>query len=581
MASVSEVLVEFLAAQQVDEGVPFFGGVFAIFGHGNVAGLGPALGQGTLPVIRPHNEQGMGMAAVAYAKAHRRRRAFVCTTSIGPGATNLVTPAAVAHVSRLPVLLLLGEAFADRGPDPVLQQLEHPDDPSRTANDCFRPVARYFDRIGRPEQLIPSLEQAMGILTDPVDAGPAVLALPQDVQVEPLEVAPAHLQSRRWPIRRPRPDAAELATAARMVAASRRPFLVVGGGAVYAGAEEPVAAWMNAGVPAATTHAGRDAVSSRHPQMLGGLGATGTEPANRAVREADLVVIVGSRMTDFTTGSRALFEDRPRLHVNVNPKDASKHGAVPLVADAWEGLEALRALGLPPVDPDWSARWAEAARAWWEARAEEPRGELLTDGQVLDGVAGWAQPDTTVVAASGSIPAEMQKRWRGPAGVGTHVEYGFSAMGYELAGALGVKLARPGREVVALLGDGAYLMLNGELETAARLGVQLIAVVFDNGGFGCIHRLQGASQGPSFANLIGRRVDLVAHARSLGARAVAAGDGQSLRSALDDAREHAGVSVVVVPTDPDAGTGSGGAPWRVPGATGPGFAPFGAGEPGS
>lgn len=570
--TVSEVLTRFLAAQHVESDeapspVPFFGGVFAIFGHGNVAGLGPALGRGTLPVYRAHNEQGMGLASVAYAKAHRRRRAMVCTTSIGPGATNLVTPAAAAHVSRLPVLLLLGEAFASRGPDPVLQQTEHRDDPSRTVNDCFRPVARYFDRITRPDQVLPSLEAAMRVLTDPVETGPVVLALPQDVQVAALSPPDGGMAPRTWRIRAPAPDPEEMRRARDAVAGARRPLLVVGGGAVYAGAERQVVELMDRGVPACSTHAGRDALPSDHPLMLGGVGVTGSGAANQAVQDADLLVVVGSRLTDFTTGSRDLFDRTPCLHVNVDPRDAHKHGAQTLVADARHGLAELVRAGSFAPDPTWTEAVRASAADWWQRLEEDPWTEPLTDGRVLDVVAQWARADTTVVASSGSIPGELQKRWRGPAGVGTHVEYGFSTMGYEIAGALGVKMAHPEREVVSLVGDGAYLMLNGELESAVSMGRKIIAVLFDNGGFGCIHRLQRTTDGPHFGNLRHRPVDFVAHASSLGAQAERVHGGrESLRAALDRARACDRAAVVVVETDPEGSTGAGGWPWLVPGA---------------
>jgi len=566
--TVAEALVRFVSAQEAPSGVPACGGVFAIFGHGNVAGMGPALARSKLPLHRAHNEQAMALAATAYAKAHRRGRFMACTTSIGPGATNLVTAAATARVNRLPLLLLTGEAFATRRVDPALQQVERDDDPSVTANDCLRPVSAYFDRIHRPEQLAPALERTFEVLFDPRATGPVTLCLPQDVQVELVDLPDEFFASRRWDFRRPPPDPTELTRAADAVRRVRRVLIVAGGGVRYASAEAELASFSSTtGIPVVETPAGRGvSASSRN---LGSLGVTGTGPGNRAAREAELILAIGTRLTDFTTGSRALFEGKPVVHVNVDPRDAGKLRAATVVADAAAGITALHeALSGYEVDVEWASGLESEADAWWSKLREPTTAGRPSDGAVVDAVWRWARRDTTVVAASGSIPGELQKRWKTRRPDEVHLEYGYSCMGYEIAGALGVKIARPEAEVAALVGDGAYLMLNSELETSVALDRKIVVVLLDNGGFGCIHRLQRSVDSPLHGNLRARRepgdVDFVAHARSLGCEAEAVGDIAELEAALDRARGAGRTYVIVVPTDPDRGTVEGGSAWDVP-----------------
>ena len=576
---MAEALVRFLAAQKIaDERgrtVPLFGGVFAIFGHGNVAGLGPALHayKSTLPTLRAHNEQAMALAAIAYAKAHARRRMMACTTSIGPGATNMVTAAALAHVNRLPVLLLPGDTFADRRPDPVLQQVENFGDPTVTANDTFRPVARYWDRITRPEQILVSAPAALRVLLDPADCGPAVLALPQDVQAEAFDCPPEFLAERVHAIRRPNPDAAELARAAEILRGARRPMIVVGGGVKYALAEAALAKFAGArGIPCAETQAGKGAIAWNHPANAGALGVTGTGAANALAAEADAVLAIGTRLADFPTASRTIFRD-PKvklIQLNVGAFDAAKHGAIPFVADAREGLAALDAkLGRWKAPPAWTAKAARAGRRWAKvaAAAMAPAPGLPTDAQVLGVVNRVAlEGPHTMVCAAGGLPGELHKLWRASDSASYHLEYGYSCMGYEIAGGLGAKLAHPGREVFVLVGDGSYLMMNSEIATSVALGAKLTVVVLDNRGFACIGRLQKATGGVAFNNRLDDAhppVDFAVHALSLGAEATKVDDLPSLELALRAAKRARTTQVIVIDTDPVRGTAEGGAWWDV------------------
>jgi 3D-(3,5/4)-trihydroxycyclohexane-1,2-dione acylhydrolase (decyclizing) len=576
--TAAEAVIRFLAAQRTEVAgriVPLFGGVFAIFGHGNVAGLGPALQAAgrRLPTFRAHNEQAMAHAAIAYAKAHARRRMMACTSSIGPGATNMVTAAAVAHVNRLPVLFLPGDVFAGRGPDPVLQQVEHFGDPTLSANDCFRPVSRFFDRITRPEQILSSLPAALRVLTDPAECGPATIAFPQDVQTEALEVPEAFLRPRLHRIRAPEPDARELAEAAAALSRARRPLVIAGGGVKYAGAEGALAAFAEAhGLPVAETQAGKGSLAWDHPCNVGGIGVTGAASANALAAVADLVLAIGTRLQDFTTGSRALFPQARLIGLNVAAFDAAKHGAQPLVADAGRGLAALgAALGGWRAPQGWTRR-ARSLAARWQARVERltappRRGALPTDAQVLGAVNRALPKGGIVVAAAGGLPGELHKLWRASDAAAYHLEYGFSCMGYEIAGGLGAKLAMPEREVVVLLGDGSYLMMNSEIATSVALGARLTVVLLDNRGFGCIHRLQKATGGAPFNNLLAASapaIDFAAHARSLGAEAHAVEGIAALEAALPRAFRARRTTVLVVATDPEAATVEGGAWWDVP-----------------
>ncbi|TNE64373.1 MAG: 3D-(3,5/4)-trihydroxycyclohexane-1,2-dione acylhydrolase (decyclizing) [Alphaproteobacteria bacterium] len=583
--TMGQALARFLAAQYTfvnGEREPLFAGVFAIFGHGNVAGFGEALAdvQDRLPTWRAHNEQAMAHTAIAFAKASNRRRMMACTTSVGPGATNMVTAAALAHVNRLPVLFLPGDTFASRRPDPVLQQVENFGDPTVVANDSFRPVSRYFDRISRPEQLITSLTQAMRILTDPADCGPVTLCLPQDVQAEAYDYPASLFEERVHGVRRQGPDGDELTAAVELLKAAEAPMIIAGGGVHYSGATETLAVFAERhGMPVGETQAGKSALLDDHPASVGGIGVTGTEAANGFARKADVVLMVGTRLSDFTTGSRSLFEREGVrfIGLNVAAFDAVKHRAQPLVSDAKLGLEALdRALGTPK---DAGKRLAEirAAKADWRetiAPILAPTEALLpTDAQVLAVVNDAAGPNDTVVAAAGGLPGELHKLWRAK-GVGTyHLEYGFSCMGYEIAGGLGVKMAKPDGDVFVMVGDGSYMMLNSELSTSVLMGRKLIVILLDNGGYGCISRLQKATTGTPFNNLfdVGTRtdgerpvIDFVAHARSLGAIAEEVETLAGLPAAIQRARAADRSTVLVLESDPQVSTGAGGTWWDVP-----------------
>ena len=579
---------------ELDDGsvVPYCAGVWAIFGHGNVAGLGEALAaqRDALPplrVYRAHNEQAMAHAAIAYAKANFRQRIMAVTTSIGPGATNLLTAAALAHVNRLPVLLLPGDVFASRAPDPVLQQVEDFQAGDISVNDAFRPLVRYFDRITRPEQILTALPRAVQVMTDPATCGPVCLALPQDVQTMAFDCPASFLEPALLHIRRPAPDARELSAATALLCAARRPLVVAGGGVLYSRAGATLAAWATAhGVPVAETQAGKGSLSWDHALNVGAVGVTGSPAANALAADADLVIAIGSRLQDFTTGSHALFApDSKCLAVNVQALDAGKRGSVALVADARVVLAALRP-GRWRADPAWTSR-AQTLAALWNERvtaitlAAPPAGELPCDAEVIGAVresAGASDPASDspfhdiVVCAAGTLPAELHKLWRSAQPGNHHVEYGYSCMGYEIAGGLGVKLARPEREVIVMVGDGSYLMLNSEIATSVMLGLKLIVVVLDNRGFGCIQRLQLASGSPRFNNLLEDSVDeegsdvhidFAAHARSLGAEAVHVGNVAELKAAMQRARAAPRTQVIVIDTSPWRTTPDGGAWWEV------------------
>lgn len=581
--TASQALVRYLAAQEIEPGIPFIAGVWAIFGHGNVAGLGEALATAgdRLPTWRGHNEQGMAHAAIAFAKASNRRRAMAVTTSIGPGATNLVTAAATAHVNRLPLLLLPGDVFASRAPDPVLQQIEDFRDGTVSANDCFRPVSRYFDRITRPEQLLTALPRAFATMTDPAECGPATLSLCQDVQAQAHDWPERFFEPRLRRPRRPRPDTVELRTALGAIRSARRPLIVAGGGVHYAQATETLRELVEAhGLPVAETQAGKSALAWDHPLNLGPLGVTGSSAANAAAAAADLIIAVGTRLTDFTTGSWSLFAhpERRILQVNAAAYDAAKHAAIPLVCDAGAGLEALtEGLGdWRAPEPDGAGGAHTSARSAWNAAVDAatapPGGNSLpSDGQVIGAVQRGTGPDTVLVCAAGGLPGELHKLWRATRPNGYHLEYGYSCMGYEIAGGLGVKMALPEREVVVMVGDGSYLMMNSELATSVMLGVKIIVVVLDNRGFGCIHRLQAAVGGARFNNLLDDtslgtppRVDFVTHARALGAVAEKADSIEALEQALARARDRDRSCCIVIDTDPAAATEAGGHWWDVP-----------------
>jgi len=581
--TAAQATVRWLAAQQVElDGakVAFFAGVWAIFGHGNVAGLGEALygARDTLPTYRAHNEQAMAHAAIAYAKQMRRRRAMVCTASIGPGATNMVTAAALAHANRLPVLFLPGDVFAGRGPEPVLQQIEDFADGAVSANDCFRPVSRYFDRMTRPEQLLVALPRAMAVLTDPATCGPVTLAFCQDVQAEAYDWPDTFFAERLWRFRRPPPEPAVIADLAGRVRAAGAPLLIAGGGVLYSGAEAALADFAAAHrLPVAETQAGKGALRWDHPTALGSIGVTGSSAANAAAAAADLVIGIGTRLQDFTTGSRALFAnpDRALVQINVQPYDAYKHGAAPVVGDALAVIEALGAALAGWAAPSgWVDRGRVGMAAWnRDVEAVTGRGKAAfpSDAQVIGAVRRVVGDDAVVVCAAGGLPGELHKLWRVARPGGYHVEYGYSCMGYEIAAGLGVKLAEPDRDVVVMLGDGSYLMMNSEIASAAMLGLKLTIVVLDNRGFGCIDRLQRSTGSAGFNNLLADalqaappQIDLAAHAASLGARCQAVAGAEALEAALARVLAEGGVNVVVIETDPATSTAAGGTWWDVP-----------------
>jgi 3D-(3,5/4)-trihydroxycyclohexane-1,2-dione acylhydrolase (decyclizing) len=557
-------------------------GVFAIFGHGNVAGLGEALEDSTdeMPVYRAHNEQSMAHAAIAYAKASRRQRIMACTSSVGPGATNMVTAAAVAHVNRLPVLLLPGDTFANRLPDPVLQQVEDFSNPTVTANDCFRPVSRYWDRIMRPEQLLQTLPQAMAVLTDPVECGPVTIALPQDIQAEVFEFPESFFERQVHRVIRPGADLQSLNAAAELIASAKRPLLVAGGGVHYSGASKSIGEFATKfGIPVAETQAGKGTLRWDHPACVGSLGVTGSSAANQLAEDADLLIAVGTRLQDFTTGSGLLVRkpDCKMLSINVARHDLHKRGAIALQGDANRCINELSdAITTSAVDASWKGRTAELQSEWnatYENVTAATDADLPSDAQVLGVVSDTFPENATVVCAAGGLPGELHKLWRSTDEMNYHVEYGYSCMGYEIAGGMGVKMATPERDVVVMVGDGSYLMLNSEIATSIALRQKITIVVLDNRGFGCINRLQTSLGGKGYNNLMessyedaedAPSIDFAQHAAALGANAEKVSGLSDLGPALQRAKESSRTAVVVIDTDPVPSTAEGGTWWDVP-----------------
>ena len=579
--TMAQAVTRFLTRQKTEIGgrtVPLFGGVFAIFGHGNVAGLGEALYQvrDELPTFRAHNEQGMAHAAIAYSKASFRRRMMAVTSSIGPGATNMVTAAALAHVNRIPLLLLPGDVFANRAPDPVLQQVESFSDGTISANDVFRPVSRYFDRITRPEQIINALGRAMQVLTDPAECGPVTLALCQDVQAEAFDYPERLFQEQVWLPRRIAPDARELDRAVAALKAAQKPVIIAGGGALYSEASDTLRAFAEKhGIPVMETQAGKSTLPHDHPLNMGSVGVTGSSASNLLAEQADLVLAVGSRLQDFTTGSWALFkaEEVRIIGLNVQLFDAAKHRALPLIADAKVGLEQLEAkLGGWKTADAWVAT-AKSAKENWLGAAKavtDPTNAIPSDAQVIGAVHRARGSGATLVCAAGGLPGELHKLWPAGAPGSYHLEYGYSTMGYEIAGGLGVKLAKPEADVIVMVGDGSYMMANSELSSSVMLGAKLTVVVLDNGGFGCINRLQMATGGANFNNLLKDArhevmpaIDFVMHARSMGAVARKAASIAELEAMLKEAEADDRTSVIVIDTDPLIATEAGGHWWDV------------------
>jgi 3D-(3,5/4)-trihydroxycyclohexane-1,2-dione acylhydrolase (decyclizing) len=590
--SMAQALVKYLAALRVemDDGSiqPYCGGVFTIFGHGNVAGMGEALWaeRAQLPTFRAHNEQGMAHAAIGFAKAHMRQRMMAVSSSIGPGATNMVTAAAVAHVNRIPVLLLPGDTFATRAPDPVLQQVESFQQGDVSANDCFRPVTRYFDRISRPEQLLTALPRAIQVMTDPANCGPVCLALPQDVQAHAFDYPASFFEPEVIRFRRPPADAFELSRAAALLKTAKQPMIVAGGGVLYSQACDGLRAFADRfGIPVVESHGGKSALPWDHPLNLGGIGVDGGPAANALAREADVVFAVGTRLQDFTTGSHALFSKAKLLSLNVQHFDAGKWSGTALVADARVGLAQLTAaLGDWKAEATWTKRCRAEALGWVNKVTElttnvPAAGTLPYDAEVMGAVrdslndaGGDSGKHDVVVCAAGTLPAELHKLWRASLPGNYHMEYGYSCMGYEIAGALGVKMARPQQEVIVMVGDGSYMMMNSELATSVLLGQKLIIVVLDNRGYGCIERLQLNTGSPSFNNMLddcipeggeASRIDFAMHGAAMGADAVHVKNVADLKTAMVKARAAKRTQVLVIDTTHTRITREGGCWWEV------------------
>ena len=545
-----------------------FEGCLGIFGHGNVAGIGQALEQDPeLPYYLFRNEQAMVHTAAAFAKTSNRLRTVACTTSIGPGATNMVTGAALATVNRLPVLLLPGDIFARRNVAPVLQQLESPTTQDISVNDCFQPVSRYWDRIERPEQILTSLPAAVRVLTSPAETGAVVLALPQDVQTEAFDYPSQFFEKRIWTVARPRCDRQLLAQAAQWIRSARQPLIVAGGGVLYSEASPALAEFASrTEVPVVETQAGKGSLRYSHSQALGALGVTGTPGANVLAREADLIIGIGTRYSDFTTASQTAFQNPAVRFINLNvcEFDAGKQAALPLVGDAQVTLQELTAaLAGVRVEASYSAR-IQSLREAWETEVDRIYnlnwGPPVSQGEVIGIVNEISEPRDVVVCAAGSLPGDLHKLWRTRDPKGYHVEYGYSCMGYEIAGGLGVKMAAPDRGVYVMVGDGSYLMMAQEIVTSVQEGYKINIVVLDNHGFSSIggltracgnrgmgteyrYRQNGKLEGGVIA------VDFVANARSLGADAVRAHTREDLRQALLEAKKNPKTSVVVIETD--------------------------------
>jgi 3D-(3,5/4)-trihydroxycyclohexane-1,2-dione acylhydrolase (decyclizing) len=574
---MAQALLSFLKNQYVERDGrqhPFFAGVLGIFGHGNVAGIGQALQQNPdFPYIPVRNEQAGVHLAAGYAKASNRLRAFACTSSIGPGATNMITGAALATINRLPVLLLPGDIFARRNVAPVLQQLESFSTQDIGVNDCFKPVSRYWDRIYRPEQLITALPEVMRVLTSPSDCGAVTLALPQDVQAEAYDYPEELFHKRVWLIRRPVPDPVSLGRAAEAIRASRKPLIVAGGGVLMSEASQALGGFVSqTGIPVAETQAGKGSLPYDHPQCVGAIGATGTLAANRLAREADLVIGIGTRYSDFTSASMTAFQNPAVKFVNINTAefDAYKVAAIPVVADARATLEQLgQALAGYRVGADYAARTA-SLKTEWEAEVDRlfhlNNPGRPAQSEVIGAMWEASGPRDVLLSAAGSHPGDLHKLWRTRTPNGYHMEYGYSCMAYEIPGAMGAKLADPTREVFVFLGDGTYLMQPTEIVTSVQEGIKIIVVLVDNhgfasigglsrslgqGGFGTSYRLRSRESGQLDGDCL--TVDFVANARSLGAHAIKAANLIELKQALEEAKSVDRTTVVVVETDPTVG----------------------------
>ena len=595
--TMAQAVVRFMSQQRsARDGreQPFFGGVFGIFGHGNVAGIGQALQEQrtAMRYYLARNEQAMVHTAAAYAKMHNRLRTLACTSSIGPGATNLITGAAGATINRVPVLLLPGDIFAGRGPAPVLQQLESSQSQDVSVNDCFKPVSRYWDRINRPEQIITALPEAMRVLTSSAETGAVTLALPQDVQAEAYDYPAALFEPRVWTVTRPRADRERLQEAARLIRASTRPLVVAGGGVIYSEATDALRRFVDAtGIAVGETQAGKGSLPDPHPLSLGGIGATGTRAANLLARDADLILVIGSRLSDFTTASKTAFQHEQVRFVTINVAeiDAAKHGAVQLVGDARAVLDELLPLVAGyRVGADYTERVAVSQRDW---RAEVDRvcnpqsnsqsairnPQYVQQAHVIGVLQDTLAATDVIVCAAGSLPGDLHKLWRARDPKSYHLEYGYSCMGYEIAGGLGVKMAAPDRRVYVLVGDGSYLMMAQEIVTAVQEGIAIIIVLLDNHGFASIGGLSESVGGGGFGTRYRERnphtgeldgdvlpIDLGANAASLGAKVWRADTIAVFRESLTAAAGHNGVAVIVVPVDRESRVGGYESWWNVP-----------------
>ena len=586
--TMAQALVGFLKSQYVErdgEEQAFFAGAWGIFGHGNVAGLGQALQQN--PDFRYYlcrNEQAAVHIATAFAKAKNRLSTFACVSSIGPGATNMVTGAATATINRIPVLLLPGDIFARRNVAPVLQQIESEHSQDVSVNDTFKPVSRYWDRISRADQLPCSLVEAMRVLTSPAQTGAVTLALPQDVQSEAWEYPAEMFEKRVWHIARAEPERPVLARAAEMICAAKRPVIIAGGGLIYSDASEALAEFAaQTGIPVGETQAGKGSLPFDNAQNLGAIGVTGTPGANIAAREADLVIAIGTRLSDFTTASKTAFQnpDVRFININVNETDAYKHGGLPLIADARVALEQLvTAVSGYRVDEQYTSavaqakkRWEQETDKWFEMHHDPP----ISQGEVIGAVNRASRPEDVVVCAAGSLPGDLHKLWRTRQPKGYHLEYGYSCMGYEIAGGLGVKMSDPSREVYVMVGDGSFLMMSSEITTSIQEGYKLNIIMLDNHGFSSIGGLSQAVgsrgfgtnyrfRGKESGQLDGENipVDFAAICQGLGACTVGVRTREELVTALENMKRHDRTSAIVIEVDKEARVSGYESWWDVP-----------------
>ena len=595
--TVSQAVVEFLSHQYTVDGdyrERTIQGVFGIFGHGNVAGIGQALKQlsvenpSLMPYYQARNEQAMVHESSAFARMKRRRATFACTASVGPGATNMLTGAAVATTNHLPVLLLPSDTFANRASDPVLQQLEMPHDATLSVNDAFKPLSRFFDRVQRPEQLFSALMGAMRVLTDPVETGAVTICLPEDVQAEVIDVPEEFLADRDWHIRRPRTEAAQLAEVARVIASSKRPFIVAGGGVIYSDAHDALQTFVEqTKIPVGTSQAGVGSLNWDHPQLLGSVGATGTTAANRAAKEADLVIGIGTRYSDFTTSSRTAFQnpDVRFININIASFDAFKHGsALPVVADARESLKELTALlSTFATTSDYQSKYTQEKSEWdavVDAAFVDQKRALPSQTEIIHAVQSASDATDTLICAAGSLPGDLHKLWRVRSPLGYHVEYAFSCMGYEIAAGLGA--ARAGATPIVMVGDGSYLMMHTEIVSAVAEGLKVIIVLIQNHGYASIGHLSESigserfgtqyrfkdQAGNNFERGEKLPVDLAANAASLGITVIdikqtpsAIGD---LHAAVKKAKQSSTSTLIHINSDPLLYSPGGEGWWDVP-----------------